>query len=45
MEKIIYNRTGPLIIFYEGGVTNGYSFLEMDNAFIEAEKSLEILID
>ncbi|CAD8178529.1 unnamed protein product [Paramecium octaurelia] len=34
MNQIRKTRTGPLIIFWEGGITNGYSLLKIDKAII-----------
>lgn len=30
MEEIRVHRNGPLIIFWEGGITNGYNLLTID---------------
>jgi hypothetical protein len=30
MEEIRLHRTGPLIVFWEGGITNGYNLLTID---------------
>ncbi|CAD8170009.1 unnamed protein product [Paramecium pentaurelia] len=34
MIQIRKTRTGPLIVFWEGGITNGYSFLKIDQTII-----------
>ncbi|CAD8100532.1 unnamed protein product [Paramecium sonneborni] len=34
MIQIRKTRTGPLILFWEGGITNGYSLLKIDKAII-----------
>ncbi|CAK87221.1 unnamed protein product (macronuclear) [Paramecium tetraurelia] len=34
MNQIRKTRTGPLILFWEGGITNGYSLLKIDKAII-----------
>ena len=30
MDEIRLHRTGPLIVFWEGGITNGYNLLTID---------------
>ncbi|CAD8086431.1 unnamed protein product [Paramecium primaurelia] len=34
MIQIRRTRTGPLILFWEGGITNGYSLLKIDKAIV-----------
>lgn len=40
-DEIVHERIGPLIIYYQGGVTNGHTLVNLGEPFVEMDNLLK----